>query len=65
MTKFARLNIIWQGGAFLTAAFLDAEHCTFISDTFAIREDEHPGLLFFRTSQINVYFVFSKMPNVN
>ena len=47
MMKFARLNIIWQGGAFLTAAFLDAEHCTFISDTFAIREDEHPGLLFF------------------
>ena len=65
MTKFARLNIIWQRGAVLTAAVLDAEHCTFISDTFVIREDEYPGLLFFRTSQINVSFVFSKMPNVN
>ena len=50
MTKFARLNIIWQRGAFLTAAVLDADHCTFISDTSAIREDEHPGVLFFRTS---------------
>ena len=50
MTQFARLNIIWQRGAFLTAAGLDAEHCKFISDTFDIREDEHPGLLFFRTS---------------
>ena len=47
MTKFACLNIIWQRGAFLTAAVLDAEHCTFIFDTFVIREDEHPGLLFF------------------
>ena len=65
MTKFARLNIIWQRGAFSTAAVLDAEHCTFISDTFAIREDEHPGLLFFRASQINASFVFSKKPNVN
>ena len=65
MTKFARLNIIWKRGAFLTAAVLDAEHCTFISDTFAIREDEHPDLLFFRTSQINASFVFFKMPNVN
>ena len=26
MTKFARLNIIWQRRAFLTAAVLDAEH---------------------------------------
>ena len=50
MTKFARLNIIWQRGAFLTASVLDADHCTFISDTIAIREDEHPGVLFFRTS---------------
>ena len=65
MTNVARLNIIWQRAAFLTAAVLDAEHCTFISDTFAIREDEHTGLLFFRTSQINASFVFSKMPNVN
>ena len=50
MTKFARLNIVSQRGAFLTAVVLDAEHYTFISDIFAIREDEHPGLLFFRTS---------------
>ena len=52
MTKFACFNIIWQRGAFLTAAVLDAEHCTFIYDTFAIREGEgeHPGLLFFGTS---------------
>ena len=50
MTKFARLSIIWQRGAFLTAVVLDAEHYTFIYDIFAIREDEHPGLLFFRTS---------------
>ena len=28
MTKFARLDIIWQHGAVLTAAVLDAEHCT-------------------------------------
>ena len=48
MAKFARLDIIWQHGAVLTAAVLNAEHCTFISDTFAIREDEHPGFLFFR-----------------
>ena len=26
MTKFARLDIIWQRRAFLTAAVLDAEH---------------------------------------
>ena len=50
MTKFARFNIIWQRGAFLTATVLDAEHSTFISDAFAIREGEHPGLLLFRTS---------------
>ena len=52
MTKFERFNIIWQRGKFLTAAVLDAEHCTFIYDIFAIREGkgEHPGLLFFRTS---------------
>ena len=50
MTKFACFNIIWQRGAFLTAAVLDADHCTFISDTFAIREGEHRGLLLFRTS---------------
>ena len=47
MTKFARFNIIWQHGAFLTAAVLDAKHCTFISDTFATREGELPSLLFF------------------
>ena len=40
MTKFARFNIIWQRGAFLTAAVLDAEHCKFIYDSFAIRECE-------------------------
>ena len=52
MIKFARFNIIWQHGAFLTALVLDAQHCTFISqsDTFAIREGEHPGLMFFKTS---------------
>ena len=49
MTKFARLNIIWQCGAFSTAVVLDAEHYKFISDTFTIREDEYPGLLFFKT----------------
>ena len=49
MTKFARLNIIWQCGAFSTAMVLDAEHYKSISDTFAIIEDEHPGLLFFKT----------------
>ena len=52
MIKFACFNIIWQHGAFLTAAVLDAQHCTFISqsDTFATREGEHPGLLVFKTS---------------
>ena len=60
MTKFARINIIWQRGAFLTAVVLDSEHYTFISDIFAIREDEHPGLLFFRTSlKKNASFLFS------
>ena len=52
MTKFACFNVIWQRGAFLTAADLDAEHGTCIYDIFAIREGEgdHPGLLFFSTS---------------
>ena len=49
MIKCARINIIWQHGAFLTAAVLDAQHCTFISqsDTFAIREGEHPVCCFY------------------
>ena len=46
MTNFVRFNIIWKRGAFLTTAVLDAEHWTFISDAFNIREDKHPGLLF-------------------
>ena len=75
MTKFARFNIIWQRGAFLTAAVLDAEHGTYIYDTFAIREGEHPGVyfLFFffflfyffffqNILEINASFVFPKMP---
>ena len=63
MTKFVRFNIIWQRGAFLTAAVLGAEQCTFIPDTFYIREDKHPGLLFFRTSRlhVNTYACFDEL----
>ena len=42
MIKFARFNIAWKRGS----AVSGAEHCTFISDTYVIREGEHPGLLF-------------------
>ena len=57
MTKFACFNIIWQRGAFLTVAVIDAEHCKSIYDTFAIREGEHL-VVFQNISQINALFVF-------
>ena len=71
MTKFARFNIIWQRGAFLTVAVIDAEHCRSITDTFVIREGEHPGFFFFfffffffLISQIIAFFVFHYLPQV-